>query len=306
MKDELYININNLICQFCCEIFKNPYNCKNCEKTICEECLQKLRKSRIENGNVLYCPYCKEKEDYYKNEEILKLLSKKIFFCIKCQQKFSNKDVFEEHNKKCILKCKECNKQFNHYLTFLKHIKNEHLSDVIKKMSKNKALNIDNIEKKNNLKNNINDLNNCQNYLDEINKKININTQYNLLYCKEPNNIICNCCEKKICMPGNCMCKKCMIKNKKNLGLETYYLINKYGKVCKINYINNNFECFCNCDVNQEKKINNNFHYIPIKCGKETIIDCKKYCKGCEDLKNLLDNYLTKDELDYLIKNNNN
>lgn len=294
MKDELYININNLICPICCEIFNNPYNCKNCEKTICENCLQKHRKSSVDSGNTLYCPYCKENNDYYKNEEILKLLSKKIFFCIKCQQKFSYTEEFEEHNKICNLKCKECNKPFNKLLNFLNHIKKEHLSDVIKKMAKNKVLNNNIIEK---------DLNNYQNYLDEINKKIKAN---NLLYCNEPNNIKCNCCEKKRCKKGNCMCNNCMILNKKKLGLEKYYLINKYGRVCKIDYINNNFECFCNCNDFQEKLINNNIHYIPITCGKETIIDCKKYCKGCEILKNLIEYYFTKDELDYLIKNNNN
>ena len=303
MNDELYININNLICPICCEIFNNPFNCKNCEKTICENCLKKIRNSRIDSGNTLYCPFCNEKDDYYKNEEILKLLSKKNCFCIKCQQKFSYTEEFEEHNKICNLKCKICNKLFNKLKNFLNHIKEEHLDDVFKKMAKNKELNNDNIEK-DYLKDNINNLNNYQNYLDEINKKI--KTNINIQYCNKPNNIKCNCCEKKICMTKNCMCKDCMKLNKKNLGLEKYYLINKFGRVCKINYMNNNFECFCNCDDIQEKLINNNIHYIPIKCGKETIIDCKKYCKGCEILKNLIENYLTKDELDYLKKNNNN
>jgi uncharacterized protein YbaR (Trm112 family) len=292
--DKIFIDLSNFICPICCDIFKIPYICPNCEKTICEKCLGEYKKTCIDNGIILVCPFCKnDLLDYHKNEEKLNLLSSnKIYYCIKCQQKFDNTDEFEKHNKNCYLKCKECHNDFKDWSNFLKHIKNNHLDIAIKKMTKN-------IVENKYLKENKSDLD--KNKQKEIQEKT-----YNLSFCNLPNNIKCNCCKEKICKKGNCMCKKCMIKNIKNLGLEKYHLINKKGKVCKINYINNDFECFCNCNSYQKKKINNNIHYIPIQCGKETIIDCKKYCDECIILKDLLENYLTKEELNYLINNNKN
>jgi hypothetical protein len=284
--DKILIDLSNIICPICCNFLNIPYICKYCEKTICKKCLEEYKNIRLNNGNILICPFCKYDLDYHINEEKSKLLSSnKIYYCIKCQQKFDNTDKFEQHNKICYLKCKECHYDCKDCSNFLKHIKNKHLSSVLKRMTKN-------IIEYNDSKENINDLNK--------------NKTYNLYFCNKPNNIKCNCCKEKICKEGNCMCKNCMKKNIKNLGLEKYNLINKKGRVSKINYINNNFECFCNCDSYQEKKINNNIHYIPFQCGKETIIDCKKYCDECKILKDLLENYLTKDELNYLIKNNIN
>jgi hypothetical protein len=67
--------------------------------------------------------------------------------------------------------------------------------------------------------------------------------EYDLFFCYKYNNINCKCCKSKRCEPGNCMCVSCMKLNKKYHQLKDDYLINKYGRVAKIN---NNF-CKCKC-----------------------------------------------------------
>ena len=64
-------------------------------------------------------------------------------------------------------------------------------------------------------------------------------------YCGSINKIIkCNCCPDHICKKGNCMCVFCMKENFNKLKLNKDQLINKVGKIAKLN----KGSYYCNCE----------------------------------------------------------
>ena len=84
-----------------------------------------------------------------------------------------------------------------------------------------------------------------------------IPSNYNVTYCNKINlSIPCKCCSDHICKIGNCMCKKCMLINIKELKLKNYQLINKKGKIC--NYERGTYFCgqtFMDVVVNISQKV---------------------------------------------------
>ena len=44
----------------------------------------------------------------------------------------------------------------------------------------------------------------------------------------------CFCCSDGICKTGNCFCETCMKRNKANLNLNQYQLINKGDRICTL------------------------------------------------------------------------
>ena len=106
----------------------------------------------------------------------------------------------------------------------------------------------------------------------------------NIKFCyKENKTIPCSCCKDHICRPGNCLCKKCMFQNIKEMKLKKGQLINKKGNVC--NFERNTFYCdqiYEKIVINVKKNVFKN----KIKCG----IYCP--CPECEILTKLKNYYL--------------
>ena len=77
-------------------------------------------------------------------------------------------------------------------------------------------------------------LNTARNYSNSMIKKQSFN---NIKYCyKENTTIPCSCCVEHICKPGNCLCKKCMLLNIKEMKLKRGQLINKNGNICDFDH----------------------------------------------------------------------
>ena len=105
----------------------------------------------------------------------------------------------------------------------------------------------------------------------------------NIKYCNQENKIPCSCCKDHICRPGNCLCKKCMLINIKELKLQKGQLINKKGYIC--NFERNTFYCnqpFVKTTVNIKK----NIFKTNLICGIYTP------CPECEILTKLKNFYL--------------
>ena len=125
-----------------------------------------------------------------------------------------------------------------------------------------------------------------------INNSINYSEEYDLFYCGKNNNINCSCCKDKICKLGNCLCVNCMKINIEYHDLKSHYLINKSGRLTKVNQI---LECFCCCLFIEDNS--------PVKCGYRDMVSKKYYtCKSCEDLTKIITNYLSLSNINNLIK----
>ena len=124
---------------------------------------------------------------------------------------------------------------------------------------------------------------NTERISNSINKETK-NFNNNIKYCLQENkNIPCSCCKDHICRPGNCLCKKCMLLNIKELKLKKGQLINKKGYIC--NFERNTFYCnqsYVKIVVNIKKNV-----------FKNNLI-CSIYspCPECEILTKLKNFYL--------------
>ena len=106
----------------------------------------------------------------------------------------------------------------------------------------------------------------------------------NLYFCNSRNNDIkCDCCKDHICRPGNCMCVSCMRKNKQNFGLREDELINKAGRIARLD----RGDYFCGCQF--EETFTNVIGKV-FTNKKE----CKLYsqCNDCKVLKKFMKEYL--------------
>ena len=74
--------------------------------------------------------------------------------------------------------------------------------------------------------------------------------------------------------------------------LKSHYLINKSGRLAKVNKI---LECFCKCMFIEDNS--------PVLCGYRNKVSKKIYrCKSCEDLTKIITNYLSLSQINNLIK----
>ena len=126
----------------------------------------------------------------------------------------------------------------------------------------------------------------------------NINLLNNLYFCNSRNNDIkCDCCKDHICKVGNCMCVSCMRKNVQNFGLREGDLINKSGRIAKID--KGDFYCGC-----QFEEVYTNV------MGKEfrNIKQCKYYsqCNDCKILKKFMKEYLPESVYKRITRKKNN
>ena len=126
----------------------------------------------------------------------------------------------------------------------------------------------------------------------------NINLLNNLYFCNSRNNDIkCDCCKDHICKVGNCMCVSCMRKNVQNFGLREGELINKSGRIAKID--KGDFYCGC-----QFEEVYTNV------MGKEfrNIKQCKYYsqCNDCKILKKFMKEYLPESVYKRITRKKNN
>lgn len=101
------------------------------------------------------------------------------------------------------------------------------------------------------------------------------NTNNNkIFYCNSKNSDIpCNCCIDHICRQGNCMCVSCMRKNIKNLNLTQGELINKAGRIAKLE----KGDYYCGCE----------FESVFVNVIGRKFVDKKicRYCTQCNDCK---------------------
>ena len=114
-----------------------------------------------------------------------------------------------------------------------------------------------------------------------------------LIYCGKNNQIKCKCCKNHLCIPGNCMCFYCMNLNKKYHKINSNYLINKKGRVCKYD------KCF-NCNICYKiinKDSDGNAYSKIIKC-----INKNKCCEDCKCINKIFGFYFDKDTINNLNK----
>ena len=130
-----------------------------------------------------------------------------------------------------------------------------------------------------------NNPNTARNYSNSVTKNQEIQNFNNIKYCyKENKTIPCSCCTEHICRPGNCLCKKCMFLNIKELKLQKGQLINKKGFVC--NFAHDTFYCnqpYVNVVVNVSQKVFKN----------NTVCGIYNPCPECVILTKLKNFYLS-------------
>ena len=129
------------------------------------------------------------------------------------------------------------------------------------------------------------------NILNRLSNKSKYYKNEDLIYCGQNNQIQCKCCKNHLCIPGNCMCFNCMNLNKRFHKINSKYLINKKGRVCKFD------KCF-NCNISY-KKINKdsdgNVYSKIINC-----INKNKCCEDCKCINKIYGYYFDKDTINDL------
>jgi hypothetical protein len=291
------MSISKLICNICDGQIQDPMKCKKCGKFCCQECIKKWKKCCVSDfGKKITCPFCVAKLSVIEAETVKNIIMNFDNKCFLCNKQFNNFEEFQSHIEKCninqkvsiiynnnenekkIEKKEDLNIGKNLKIIDLKknlaiiEIKGDRINCIIDTCIMEKYSNMFT----NNTKPNIMLKNDKNNYLK-------YSQEYDLFFCYKDNNINCKCCKSKKCEPGNCMCKSCMELNKQYHQLKDNYLINKYGRVAKIN---NNF-CKCQCFYLEDN--------LPVYCGSKNKKNNKQYlCKGCQDLGKIFNNYLSK------------
>jgi hypothetical protein len=281
---EMNNSLSNLICFICREAKKYYKKCKNCNNFFCEDCVNKWKNVCIDDfGKPIFCFFCKgylSITDAYSINNKIKNLG----------YEESKNNVLNNINnvQNKINEEQSINYNNNNY-------PNENSNrKIIKFDNKNFKCIIDTgkLEKYNSNFKEINNNPNKMKFNEIINNSINYSEEYDLFYCGKNNNINCSCCKDKICKLGNCLCVNCMKINIEYHDLKSHYLINKSGRLAKVNKI---LECFCKCMFIEDNS--------PVLCGYRNKVSKKIYrCKSCEDLTKIITNYLSLSQINNLIK----
>jgi len=278
------MNKNDYFCNICLFYKKKLKRCKHCKQFFCKECYMKWAEECIENiGTAISCPYCKNLSIFKKTLTINDIINE-----------FQNKEL--ENNEK---NNNELKTDLNQDKSIL-YNNNDYPNDnsnrkllVINNKIYKCIINTGKLEKYNSYFKEINNISNKMILNDLKDNSIKYSKEYDLFYCDKNNNINCSCCNNNICKLGNCLCLKCMNINKQYHELKSHYLINKYGRLAKVN---KNLECFCFCYFIEDEN--------PVICGFRNKVSKKSYiCNGCRDLSKNIFNYLNISQINKLIIN---
>ena len=158
--------------------------------------------------------------------------------------------------------------------------------------------NLNNKEKENELNQNNNKLHNIQSH-NQFNQAIternnNGNKQKpfskslvdSIFYCKK-NNQLSNCeCPSHICCKGNCLCVKCMKYNVQKKKLKNYELINKAGRIAKIE--NGIYHCGIKFKIEIRDEIGRKMKINKICSGNILCPECEILNKNKKDYVNYI------------------
>ena len=127
--DDIFIS-KELMCLKCHGVLKNPYECKQCRKSFCYDCIKNDKK----------CFYCgisppNFKENITFNRIIINDGVKPV--CENCQMVFNDEKDLKFHKCKAkIFKCKICsNFESKENEKFWEHIKNNHKNELLKEFA---------------------------------------------------------------------------------------------------------------------------------------------------------------------------
>lgn len=277
------MNQNEYICFICRDEIKKYKKCKICKQIFCKECYIKWAKECVNDiGKDINCPFCIQIFSSDKTLTINALI-----------KEFQNKELENNDQNNNIQKI-DSNKNKS-----IRYNNNNYPNDnqnrkilVYENVFYNCIINTGKLEKYNSYFKEINNISNKMKINKLKDKSIKYSKEYDLFYCDKNNNINCSCCKDKICKLGNCLCIKCMNINKKYHELKSHYLINKCGRLAKVN---KNLECFCLCYFIEDEN--------PVICGSRNIVSKKIYiCNSCRDLSKIILNYLNISQITQLIK----
>ena len=277
---------NKYICFICYEEKKNYKKCKNAH-IICKECYMKWAKECVEGyGKNITCPFCIESFSIAKTLTINDII--KIFKNKEKENNVQNNNIEKIDSNE--------NKSIHYNNNNYPNNNSNRKILVYHNKIYNCIINTGKLEKYNSYFKEINNISNKMKLNEFIDNSVKYSKEYDLFYCDKNNNINCSCCEEKICKLGNCLCIKCMNINKKYHELKSHYLINKCGRLAKVN---KNLECFCLCYFIEDEN--------PVICGSINKVSKKIYiCNGCRDLSKLILNYLNISQINKLIKKSTN
>ena len=279
---------NSIICSIHKGILENPFQCRNCNKYCCKDCID----------NYKYCPFCKNEKNYYPNIKINTDIKSRFQKCKNCEIYFE-RIYFNKHKceEKKAIHCYFCNfvgtkeKFFEHLIKkhkkiLINDLKNffgnnnqnninytdlyndffiENSDDLYNynKQKNNDFLDIRHINSFEDSNNNFNNYFDCNNKINNLKSTKNKDGKKNFIFDKPNNNSINNSDNDD--------------KNYNNNNKNNYNNINN-NNINEINNIKNNDNKFYN-DINIKNTIflvNNNGYYY---CNKQK--DFK--CKCCED-----------------------
>ena len=260
------------------------------------------------------------------NELIQKVINgRRTYKCKKCNRIFLEEKKYNEHKLKCNnIKCCTCGEIFKDQNLFLEHFNDKNnyqeklyvctflLNSNLKNIPSNFFNKINKEEKLDN-KNNKNEeletdtgdnelkIEKYINYFEDDYKIPNyevlekskvqnlLNKEYDLVFCKNNNQI-----NNKICSPGNELCFNCMKINQAYHGLKKHYLINCAGRVCT--YGKGTFHCRCQFEKDMIHESGRPYSYNYICKDKNNVYS------ACQNMNKLIKKYLDNKTIDALYK----
>lgn len=134
----IYIQEDELTCPLCTLFLTDPIECRKCKNNFCRKCVNELKEFNKRNNNPNICPSCRNEWNLEENHLFRQIILDKIqLICPKCKKPFHNKNLLNEHMKKCKkYTCKVCHEN---YFTneFLNHIMDSHNEIILKLANKN-------------------------------------------------------------------------------------------------------------------------------------------------------------------------
>ena len=136
-EDEIVLIKDQLNCQYCGKFCNEPVECKACYSTYCNNCAKLLKICLSES-----CQKDNKKLEIKRNEAIQRMIRNNEFppICGYCQKKFNNYIDYDKHLEICchhFFICKICNNKFSDNKKFVNHLLIEHFDDVYKELNEN-------------------------------------------------------------------------------------------------------------------------------------------------------------------------
>ena len=135
--DEIVIIKDQLICQYCGKFCNEPAECKSCYFTYCKKCANNIDVCLSEE-----CQKMKKKIEIKSNEAIIRMIRNNEFppICSYCNKQFNNYFDYEKHLEFCshhFYICKICKNQFSDQKKFVNHLLSQHFDQVYKELNEN-------------------------------------------------------------------------------------------------------------------------------------------------------------------------